>query len=103
MGNTEPLAFRIHALATSGQTQAAREAMEEMELAHSKTPVPPLHRALARLGIGDRETARELLEEAFAERDVRLIFLLVESRWKGLGDEFHSNAIQRAGLPQSRP
>lgn len=98
MGNTEPLAFRIHALATSGQMQAARGAMEEMDQTHAKTPVPPLHRALARLGIGDSETARELVEEAFAERDVRLIFLLVESRWKALGDEFHSSVVQRAGL-----
>jgi len=98
MGNTEPLAFRIHTLATSGQMQTARRAMEEMDDAHAKTPVPPLHRALARLGIGDRETACELVEEAFAERDVRLIFLLVESRWNALGDEFHSSVVQRAGL-----
>jgi len=100
MGNTEPLAFRIHALAASGQTQAARQAMEEMDQTHAKTPVPPLHRALARLGLGDRATARELFEEAFAERDVRLIFLSVESRWKALGDDFHSSAVHRVGLPK---
>jgi TolB-like protein len=99
MGNTEPLVFRIHTLAASGQGVAAKEALIEMQQRHASSPVPPLHRALAVLGTGDREAALELLEEGFAEHDVRLIFLSVESRWRALGETHYARALERAGLP----
>jgi TolB-like protein len=99
MGNTEPLAFRIHTLAASGQGLAAKEALSEMQQSHATSPVPPLHRALAVLGTADRQAALELLEEGFAERDVRLIFLSVESRWQALGESHYERALERAGLP----
>jgi hypothetical protein len=99
MGNTEPLAFRIHTLAASGNGVAAKEALIEMQQRHVTNPVPPLHRALAVLGMGDREAARELLEEGFAEHDVRLIFLSVESRWRALGESGYARILERAGLP----
>jgi len=99
VGNTEGLAFRIHTLATSGQKSAAREALAEMQQMHGNNPVPPLHQALAMLGTGDRGAALELLDEGFAEHDVRLIFLLVESRWRALGESNYAQALERAGLP----
>ena len=99
MGHTEPLAFRIHTLAASGNGVAAKEAFLEMQQRHVTNPVPPLHRALAVLGMGDREAARELLEEGFAEHDVRLIFLSVESRWRALGESGYARILERAGLP----
>jgi len=99
MGNTEPLAFRIHTLAASGQRLAAEEALKELHQRHMSNPVPPLHRALAVLGTGDREAALALLEEGFAEHDVRLIFLSVESRWRALGESHYARALERAGLP----
>jgi TolB-like protein len=99
MGNTEPLAFRIHTLAASGNRVAAKEAFVEMQQRHMTNPVPPLHRALAVLGTGDREAAGELLEEGFAEHDVRLIFLSVESRWRALGESGYARILERAGLP----
>jgi tetratricopeptide (TPR) repeat protein len=99
IGNTEPLAFRIHTLAASGQGVAAKEALIEMQHRHASSPVPPLHRALAALGTGDREAALVLLEEGFAEHDVRLIFLSVESRWHALGESHYARALERAGLP----
>jgi TolB-like protein len=99
MGHTEPVAFRIHTLAASGNGVAAKEALAEMRQRHASNPVPPLHRALAVLGTGDRETAWELLDEGFAERDVRLIFLSVESRWRALGESGYARILERAGLP----
>jgi TolB-like protein len=99
MGHTEPLAFRIHTLAASGNGAAAKEAFLEMQQRHVTNPVPPLHRALAVLGMGDREAAWELLEEGFAEHDVRLIFLSVESRWRALGESRYARILERAGLP----
>ena len=99
VGNTEPLAFRIHTLAASGNSVAAKQAFSEMQQIHETNPVPPLHRALAVLGMGDRGAALELLEEGFAERDVRLIFLAVESRWRALGEHNYARILERAGLP----
>jgi TolB-like protein len=99
MGNTEPLAFRVHTLAASGNGVAAKDALLEMTQRHAGNPVPPLHRALAALGTGDREAASELLEEGFAEHDVRLIFLSVETRWRALGESGYARILERAGLP----
>jgi TolB-like protein len=99
MGNTEGLAFRIHALAASGQERAAREALAEMQQMHGNSSVPPLHQALAMLGTGDRGAALELLDEGFAEHDVRLIFMSVESRWLALGESNYARILERVGLP----
>ena len=99
MGNTEPSAFRIHTLAASGNKAGAKKAFREMQTRHETQPVPPLHRALAVLGMGDRQAALELLEEGFAECDVRLIFFAVESRWRTLGEDHYARILERAGLP----
>jgi len=37
-------------------------------------------------GLGDRDRALQWLEQAFDERDVRLVFLQVETRWDSLRD-----------------
>ena len=99
-GNTEGMAFRIHTLAASGQKALAEEAMGDMQRIHETVPVPPLHRALASLGTGNREAALELLEEGFAEQDVRLVFLRVESRWRALPETYYQQALSRANLLQ---
>lgn len=97
-GNMEGMAFRIHTLADSGQELAAMEALKDMRRLHETTPMPPLHRALASLRTGDREGAVALLEEGFTEHDVRLVFLLVESRWRALGENHYLRFLERAGL-----
>ena len=97
-GNMEGMAFRIHTLANSGQKFAAVQALEDMRRLHETTRMPPLHRALASLGTGDRAGAVALLEEGFAEHDVRLVFLLVESRWRALGENHYLRFLERAGL-----
>lgn len=96
MGNTEALGFRVHTLAADGRTAEARAAMAALEGAEGASP---MHRALGRLGLGDREAALALIEEAFAERDVRLTFLAVETRWRVLGEPAYAGLLARAGLP----
>jgi TolB-like protein len=98
MGNSEPLAFRIHTMAGSGRSVEAEEGFRTMLEVHSGTPLPPMHRALGAMAIGAHSTTLELLEEAFVENDVRLVFLLVESRWSALGDGPYADALQRANL-----
>jgi TolB-like protein len=98
MGNTEAMCFRIHTLAKNGEDNRVRDAIEQMETMHLVQPVPPLHRALARLGMGDRHAALDLIEEGFVDHDVRLVFLGVEARWRDLGESTYSALLDRAGL-----
>lgn len=98
MGNTDGLAFRIHTLAASGQTIAAKKVLKEMQELDVDSPVPPMHQALALLGTGNREAALERIEQGFAEHDVRLIFMSVESRWLALGERNYGQILERAGL-----
>lgn len=103
LGNSEPLAFRIHTLAAAGRSAEAEEAYRTMGEMHASKPLPALHRALGALAIDAHGTALALLEEAFTENDVRLVFLLVESRWKALGESRYADALQRANLVGSNP
>ncbi len=101
VGNTEALSFRIYTLAASHRKQEAQDSMKELERMHAVQPVSPVHRALAHLGLGDRNTALELIEESFAEHDVRLIFLAVEKRWQALGENNYKAALSRVGFKRS--
>ena len=103
LGNSEPLAFRIHALAAAGKGAEAEEAYRTMLEMHASKPLPPLHRALGALAIDAHGTALELLQEGFAENDVRLVFLFVESRWNALGESRYADALQQANLVGFNP
>jgi TolB-like protein/Tfp pilus assembly protein PilF len=98
MGNSEPLAFRIHTLSAMGRKVHAEEAFRTMLEMQASRPLPPLHRGLAAVAVGAHSAALELIEEAFAENDVRLVFLLVESRWTALGESHYADTLQRANL-----
>jgi TolB-like protein/Flp pilus assembly protein TadD len=99
-GNTEPLAFRAYTLATTGHREAALADLATLEHQRNSTYASPVHLALAQLGLGNHPAALQLIEQAFDERDVRLIFLAVESRWQPLRDSGHLGSIfQRVGLP----
>ncbi|AXC16212.1 Adenylate cyclase (plasmid) [Acidisarcina polymorpha] len=98
MGNSEPLAFRIHTMAAIGRSVEAEMAFRTMLEMHQSELLPPLHRALGALAVGAPSAALELIEEAFAENDVRLVFLLVESRWNALGESSYADALERANL-----
>jgi hypothetical protein len=44
--------------------------------------MPPYAVALVHAGLGDTERALEWLERAYTERDVHLIFLVVDPKWE---------------------
>ncbi len=97
MGQTEALGFRVHTLAAGGREAEARAAMATLDAAEGASP---MHRALGRLGLGECENSLALIEEAFAESDVRLTFLAVETRWRALGEPAYTRLLARAGLPK---
>lgn len=83
-GNTEPSAFRGYTLAASGRAADARRLVRALERRGSRHYVPAPHRALIWVGLSEHAAALESLERALEEKDVRLIFLGVESRWDPL-------------------
>ncbi len=97
-GQTEAASFRIYTLAQAGQREKATAAWQELKQWHERKAVPPMHRALAQLGLGDVEGAKQAVEEGFKEHDVRLVFLAVETRWRGLGAAYPA-LLERLGLP----
>jgi TolB-like protein/Flp pilus assembly protein TadD len=99
MGNTEALSFSIYTMAKGGDRPRAEIAMGELERIHAAQPASAAHRALANLGLGNQQKALELIEEGFAEHDVRLIFLGVEKRWRDLGLDMYRATLEHAGLP----
>jgi len=85
-GSTEPIAFRARMEALQGNRAAAEEAIRMLTELSARKYVPPYNIAMIYNGLGDRDRALQWLEQAFDERDVRLVFLQVETRWDSLRD-----------------
>jgi TolB-like protein len=83
-GNTEAKALAAWAQAQMGRKSEARRALKQLENTAKKQYVPPLHRALIHMSLGEQVPALDALDEAVAARDVRLTFLRVEPRWNSL-------------------
>ena len=98
-GNTEASALRIYTLSVTGQTAAARRVLRDLRRRAARVFVPPLHLALAHLGLGEHVAALDELDRALRERDVRLTFLAVEPRWDPLRDHPRFlSLLRRVGL-----
>ncbi len=99
-GNTEAPALRVYTLAGAGDRAGARRLMRRLDARARERYVPPLHRALAWLGLGERRAALEMLDLALEERAVLLPVLSVEPRWAALRAAPSFNRITKAvGLP----
>jgi serine/threonine-protein kinase len=99
-GNTEALALRGYTFGASGSRAQARRVLRDLERKGKNLYVPPLHRSLTWLGLGESAAALEALEEALEERDVRLTFLAVEPRWDALRPHpTFQRLLKRVGLP----
>jgi DNA-binding winged helix-turn-helix (wHTH) protein/TolB-like protein/Tfp pilus assembly protein PilF len=84
---SEPIVFGSFALAKAGRTAEARSWLDTLLKLSDQRYIPPYNIALAYLGLGDREKALDYLEKAFASKDVRMVFLNVEPKWKYLRSE----------------
>jgi TolB-like protein/Tfp pilus assembly protein PilF len=100
-GNTESVGLRGYTLAISGNIAQARRMLRDLEVRSRSHYVPPIHRALISLGLGERTRMIDALAEAVAERDVRLTFLAIEPRWDELrGNKQFEDIRRRVGLPE---
>jgi adenylate cyclase len=100
-GNTEAVGLKGFTLGVSGSNTDARRALRELQTRARRRYVPPVHRALVHLGLGEHEGALDALEQAEEERDVRLTFLAIEPRWKPLLNAPRFESVRsRVGLPR---
>ena len=88
-----------HAFAISGKTAKAQEALDELNMISKRRYVPPYNIATVYAGLGEREQTLAWLERAYADRDVRLVFLKVEPKWDAFrGDPRFIDLIERLRL-----
>ena len=69
-----------HALAVSGDVDAARAAFDRWRARNPARTVPPYHLALMHAGLGDVDAAFDALDEARAQKDPAIVFAAVEPR-----------------------
>ncbi len=85
--STEPIAYGTYALAKSGKRAQAQAGLDELLKFSSTRYVPPYNIALVYNALGESEQALAHLEKAFAEKDVRMVWLKVEPKWNNLRNE----------------
>lgn len=86
-GNTEPLSLKAFAFAKLGQLEQAQEIVSVMKETAALRYVPPYNIAMAYNGLGDYDRAFKLLTQAAEQRDVRLIFLAVDPKWREMNKD----------------
>jgi TolB-like protein/Flp pilus assembly protein TadD len=79
-GNSKMLSLRGYILAKSGRTNQAEEVLRTLKSIDRERYVPPYAMALVYAGLGQRDSAFEWLDRAYAARDVHLVFL-VDPKW----------------------
>lgn len=102
-GNTEALSLAGYVHAVSRESAKAEAKIEQMLELRKRRYVPSYNLALVDAGLGNTQTALELLEQAYEERDAHMPFLL-DHKWNGL----RSNAqfqklLSRVGFKGLQP
>jgi tetratricopeptide (TPR) repeat protein len=98
-GNTEALSVAGYVHAVSGDKAKAETTVHRMLELERERYVPPYNIALVFAGLQQTETAMQWLEQAFADRDVHMPFLL-DHKWDGLRPtQQFQNLLSRVGFP----
>ncbi len=98
---TVSLAFGGYALAKSGKQSEAREVLDKLLKLSKERFVPPYHIAVLYNGLGDRDQALEWLERGLEQRDPKMTFLKVDSKWNNLRDDPRfMDLMRRIGFSQ---
>jgi TolB-like protein/Flp pilus assembly protein TadD len=98
-GNTEALSIAGYVHAVSGNKAKAEATIHQMLDLKRERYVPPYNIALVFAGLQESEAALQWLEQAFADRDVHMVFLL-DHKWNGLrSNEQFLQLVSRVGFP----
>jgi serine/threonine-protein kinase len=90
-----------HAYALSGARAEAVRLLDELRQLSAQRYISPFHFAIVHLGLGEKDRAVELLNQALDERGERLVWLRADPRFDILRDDarFH-DLVLRIGLAQ---
>ncbi len=83
-GNSQVLAALAMVHVSAGDRSAAVQILHELEVRDRAGYVPATSLAAVRNALGDTAGALDLLERAYEERDIRLVFFKVDARWNNL-------------------
>src|ERR1700722_1861035 len=95
-GGSMYAASLAHALGLAGRRAEALRVLEDLSKSARRGFVSSYDLAIARLGLGDKDKAFELLSAAVQERSPRVAFLGVEPRFLGLRGDPRFNALLRS-------
>jgi TolB-like protein/Flp pilus assembly protein TadD len=100
-GNTEALSLAGYVHAVTGHRAKAEATIDQMMELMKERYVPPYNVGLVFAGLREAEAALQWLEQAFADRDVHMPFLL-DQKWDGIRRiaQFQ-DLLLRVGLPCS--
>jgi Flp pilus assembly protein TadD len=83
-GNSEAISLAAYALAKSGRRDEALSELEKLKSRAAERYVPAYNLAMIHNGLGRRDEAIQLLEDARQSRDARMILLKVDPKWDEL-------------------
>ncbi len=93
---------RCYALA--GRVEGARKLLNELQERSNRRYVSRVSMALIHIGLGEKDRAFEDLEEAYKQRDVRLIYLNVNPAYETIrSDPRFQVLVGQVGLPGRAP
>jgi tetratricopeptide (TPR) repeat protein len=96
---SEELADLAHACGAAGRTADARKIVVELENRSRRMYVPAYSLALAYAGLGAKDRAFELLEQAYREHSSWLSHLKIDRRMDSIRDDPRFQSLQnRVGL-----
>lgn len=78
------LAYLSIGHANAGNVAQVREIQAELAARRESTYVPATSFAAVAAALGDTDMALDELERAYCERDIRMVFLRIDSRWNSL-------------------
>jgi serine/threonine-protein kinase len=82
--------------AAAGDREAAASLLEEMKRRRLTGYVPATSLATVSNAMGDTETALDWLEQGLRERDIRMTFLRIDSRWDNLREQPRFQSLERS-------
>jgi len=100
-GNSKVIGLRGYWCAKLGRKEEALAALQTLEAVARERFVPPYAMALIHAGLGQRDEALEMLERAYAARDVHIIFLSMDPKWNEFrGDARFMGLLERCGIAE---
>lgn len=98
-GHAMPLSALGFAYAISGHAERARDALGQLQALRDETYVSPYHMAVVHAALGDKDTAFQLLDEAYDLRSRSMAWLNVAPEIESLRDDPRFDALLlRVGL-----